>query len=220
MDISKVKTGQLLLIIGIIILFLPPILTRATLIELFDYSDTGQIGDTISGITAPFINAIGAILVFFAFKEQIRANELIKEQLLFQYIIEDFHRLEDNYIGISEITDVIKKDILDSKNSINNYENGRQISYYIDSAILNKAIYLTTVFQYTMQLIENLKNNKEFMINRLQVLFQMLYQESFCTIRIDLESQKNLKCSSESYIHELIAQINVIETSLIHYKTE
>jgi hypothetical protein len=38
--------------------------------------DSGTIGDAIGGITAPFIGLFGALLVYYSFKEQVKANRL------------------------------------------------------------------------------------------------------------------------------------------------
>lgn len=46
-----------------------------------DYKDTGAIGDTIGGLTAPVFNLIASILVFISFKEQYKANQLQKDAL-------------------------------------------------------------------------------------------------------------------------------------------
>jgi len=51
----------------------------------FDLTKTGNIGDTIGGITAPVINLIGAILVYISFKVQSNANQ-IQYRLLQQEI--------------------------------------------------------------------------------------------------------------------------------------
>lgn len=67
-----------LLILGMImILAMPFILTREGFV---DFTKTGQIGDTIGGITAPLASFLGSILVFYAFREQVKANELIQRQ--------------------------------------------------------------------------------------------------------------------------------------------
>ena len=42
--------------------------------------ETGWMGDTIGGVTAPFVNGLAAILVYLALKAQIDANRLIQEQ--------------------------------------------------------------------------------------------------------------------------------------------
>ncbi len=67
----------LILIAGIILLFVSVYLfTKPATSAAWDFSTTGQIGDTIGGITAPIINIIGAFLVFVSFREQVRANRL------------------------------------------------------------------------------------------------------------------------------------------------
>ncbi|WP_394972600.1 hypothetical protein [uncultured Croceitalea sp.] len=43
------------------------------------FEDTGQIGDTIGGLTAPFINLLAAFLVYKSFAAQIKANRLQQE---------------------------------------------------------------------------------------------------------------------------------------------
>jgi hypothetical protein len=65
----------------LIILIMPFLLTRQCFQDKFNFTETGQIGDTIGGITAPFMNLIGAILVFYALKAQVKANELIQDQI-------------------------------------------------------------------------------------------------------------------------------------------
>lgn len=75
------RAKWLLLIGGLVILIMPFILTGQYFHERFNFSDTGQIGDTIGGITAPFMNLIGAFLVFYALQAQVKANELIQDQI-------------------------------------------------------------------------------------------------------------------------------------------
>ena len=42
---------------------------------------SNELGDALGGITSPFINLVGAILVYVAFKAQNRANKLQKDSL-------------------------------------------------------------------------------------------------------------------------------------------
>ena len=70
------------LVAGILcILITPFLLTGQHFLERFNFSETGQIGDTIGGITAPFMSLIGAFLVFYALNAQVKANELIQDQI-------------------------------------------------------------------------------------------------------------------------------------------
>jgi hypothetical protein len=72
---NKRNTG--ILVIGIVLIFLSVYLfTRPAFFTSFDLSETGQIGDTIGGITAPIINLIGAVLVYFSFQAQLDANKI------------------------------------------------------------------------------------------------------------------------------------------------
>lgn len=45
------------------------------------YECTGVIGDTIGGLTAPIIGGISAILVFYSFQEQLKANNIQRKAL-------------------------------------------------------------------------------------------------------------------------------------------
>lgn len=65
---------------GLMVLTFPYILTRQGL-ETFNFKETGQIGDTIGGITAPVCSLIGSILVFLALRAQIEANKIIQKQI-------------------------------------------------------------------------------------------------------------------------------------------
>ena len=60
---------------------LPSFPDFATLINFASFANSGQIGDTIGGTTAPFIGLLSAVLVYRALQAQIKANEIIQEQI-------------------------------------------------------------------------------------------------------------------------------------------
>ena len=75
--------------------------------ERLDFTETGQIGDTISGVMGPFIAMAGVFLTFVAFLMQVRANEIQREQLhksfnmkQLEHKIESLHALQLLYIDI------------------------------------------------------------------------------------------------------------------------
>ena len=70
-DKSFWKSFGWFLFIAIVICSLPWVLTREWLL---DFSDTGEIGDTIGGIMGPFIAIAAAGLTFIAFWVQYKAN--------------------------------------------------------------------------------------------------------------------------------------------------
>ena len=57
----------------------PSLLTMSS--ESYDFTETGQIGDTIGGTMSPFIAIAGVLMTFIAFLMQVRANEMQREQL-------------------------------------------------------------------------------------------------------------------------------------------
>lgn len=67
-------------LITLIIAFIAPfILTRKSVNEDFDFTNTGQIGDTIGGIMNPFIAISGVIVTGLAFYIQYKANQQQRE---------------------------------------------------------------------------------------------------------------------------------------------
>lgn len=104
----------LLLIIGCNLLLFASvyIFTRNTIWDSLDLTNTGQIGDTIGGITAPIINLIGAILVYVSFKAQIKANKIQfdilntdlqnqKQTSNFNVTLELFKELKEDYKNLT-----------------------------------------------------------------------------------------------------------------------
>lgn len=56
-------------------------LSKPAIHSFFDLSNSGPVGDTIGGITAPIINLVGAILVYASFRQQLEANRIQKDAL-------------------------------------------------------------------------------------------------------------------------------------------
>ena len=80
---SKPYTFTFILILSCIafVLSMPALLT-GTWLNKISFDNTGQIGDTIGGITAPFISLISGLLVYYSFRAQIEANRLLSEQYM------------------------------------------------------------------------------------------------------------------------------------------
>lgn len=56
--------------------FAPLIFTNSATLKYIDFTNTGQIGDTIGGLMSPFINLSAVIVTGLAFYMQYRANKL------------------------------------------------------------------------------------------------------------------------------------------------
>lgn len=90
-------------IFGIVIIllaciFVVPWLFTKVFSSSYNFESTGQIGDTIGGITAPFINGIGAILVYIAFKEQVKSGKSGREEKRLDLIVNNLNKLEKTLI--------------------------------------------------------------------------------------------------------------------------
>lgn len=74
----------LVLIIACILLvfsFVAPIIFTSYS-SAWDFTETGQIGDTLGGIMNPFIAIVGVMMTFLAFYMQIKANKIQRDQFL------------------------------------------------------------------------------------------------------------------------------------------
>lgn len=74
------------------------IFTINTKVTFLDYSNTGQIGDTIGGISSPFIGVAAAVLTFLAFYMQFKANEMHSKQFMEQKLDKERDKHEDTII--------------------------------------------------------------------------------------------------------------------------
>ena len=94
-------------VFGVLLTIISPFLfTRSW--GIIDFRETGSIGDTIGGITGPITNLIGALLVFYALRAQIEANEIIRKQFE-QQKIDELERKKLFYI--TEQINIIRNDI-------------------------------------------------------------------------------------------------------------
>lgn len=104
---EPLKNANILLWIGIpIVIIAPYILTSS--FDFVNFNQTGVIGDTIGGLTAPFIGLIGAILVFLALKAQIHANILVQKQIENQ---ENENKLEIESNQLNKLYENLKNSI-------------------------------------------------------------------------------------------------------------
>lgn len=73
-------------------------------------TNSGAIGDTIGGITSPFVNLLGAILIYISFREQVESNkQQIENQNIdrfrsdYEEIKNEYHRVEINEEEIEQV---------------------------------------------------------------------------------------------------------------------
>ncbi len=115
-----VKEAALLLSIAIILILLFPLIFIQSSPLGIDFNKTGQIGDTIGGILAPFIAIIAAVLTFAAFYVQYQANQIQIRNFKDQMDISNVQRFESKFydmikLHIENVNSIFIEDYLGNK---------------------------------------------------------------------------------------------------------
>tara|TARA_R110000751_G_C13788546_1_gene481856 strand:- start:1458 stop:2216 length:759 start_codon:yes stop_codon:yes gene_type:complete len=191
MEPNIYKNAKVILIVGVIlIIIIPFILTRS--IGLFDFSNTGQIGDTIGGITAPISGLIGSALVFFALKAQIDANKIIQQQITNEKKENDYNKnLQYLNAQLSFLHDEIKSfSYLKTKRA---RENNQQDQYFeMKGALAINEIIVQLGHWGDKDFENNLKRNTD-----AAILFKLLRTfKSF----VDVVKQADIKDQDRDYM--------------------
>lgn len=194
------NTNKLLMLGGLSMLVAPALFTLPALTSRFDFSASGQIGDTIGGITAPIINFVGALLVYLAFKEQQSANKfqfnsLKKEKeertqdLIFDTALAELNWIADKYDQISfegvqgpEVINLVWKTISASSTTIN-FPTQRIILFYSQLIGLKGLL----IGQY--DLINRVKDKaqRDLLLNK----YKWIYRFKMREYRIAVLSERN-----------------------------
>lgn len=180
----KLTTGQLILIIVLIIFITPWIFTLPIFWDRFNYSSTGQIGDTIGGLTSPFINGLAAILVFITFREQVRANRLLQDQNDSQDIMRQIDSLDDNEIQIETVVSEIIRlaDMFTAPNQ------DRTLAHQ-----LNKALYFLSEFELAKTLLERYNGDRNYLYRKLNYMYQIRYTVHLNALQVSLAARVRLE---------------------------
>lgn len=102
-DPKWVKTAMF---IGVLLVVLFPLLFTWQKISWISFQDTGPIGDTIGGITAPIVGLLGAYLVYVSFKAQVEANKIQASQAYFNTV---YNMLKDLIEEQQNITIILQR---------------------------------------------------------------------------------------------------------------
>lgn len=103
------KRANFALIVGVLsLVFAPILLTQFS--WRFNFTETGQIGDTIGGTATPILSFIGAILVYYSFKQQMAANRIQINALLDE-------KQSKNEMQIVEFCDRIQREVIEKINA-------------------------------------------------------------------------------------------------------
>jgi hypothetical protein len=90
---NDLRLAVITLIGGVILMVISPWLWTLPSHFGVSFLHTGEVGDTIGGSTAPIVGLIGAILLFLALKAQIRANQIVMDQMRDQRELDSYQKL-------------------------------------------------------------------------------------------------------------------------------
>lgn len=107
MEFMKKYLGWFVTLVIVLAIFAPTIFTLPWL-ECFNRTETGQIGDTIGGTTAPFWGFLSVILLYITLKEQQSFNKMQKLSSDLEVIM----KLRDN---ISELSNNLEVKVTSEK---------------------------------------------------------------------------------------------------------
>lgn len=93
---------KVLICVSILSLILPFLLTRESFCAALSFSDTGEIGDTIGGITAPLIGLLNAFLLYLTIREQYVFNEQQKKDSYDAQFKDTFFTLLQNQLNVMD----------------------------------------------------------------------------------------------------------------------
>lgn len=109
-----------------VILFMPLLLTQCSCV---DFTETGQVGDTIGGTTAPFVAMIAAYLTFVAFWVQFRANQNQREDIALERFNTNFFNLLNIH---EEITNSLEFEYRLDNNEVNSIKGRSAFRFAFD----------------------------------------------------------------------------------------
>lgn len=137
------------------------IATRPLLFSFTDFSNTGEIGDTIGGLSAPIFNILTASLLFLSLMEQIQTNKdqqkIIADEIKRANVLKETNQIFDLYRELTLEIDKIKITGTES-------QKGKEYSYeYSGIKALDK--YISLLFlDYERDVKEEFLRNIEYVI--------------------------------------------------------
>jgi hypothetical protein len=160
---------QLVILLLLIILVVPFLFTLPVFnVYKSATGSTGEIGDTIGGLTAPFINGIGAILVYLAFKEQVKATVQTRNLEIFKIINDRLNWLKGDPYDISNLHNQITTQL----------SQGR-----VHQQAINKATYLLIEFEEIFDLSSKSSDESENLKRQAQYLYRIIYRDLFTNLQ-------------------------------------
>ncbi len=223
-DSSKLSSWDSISIIlsiisGFVILFsfiAPSLFVRYSVSKYFDFSNTGQIGDTFGGIANPFIALAGVILTFLAFYMQVQANKMQREDFRKQLLADRVLVNEQMELSKKQFQEQFDRREIELKNQEND-----KLMYL--STIVNSCTNSSIIIQSNIEIVidkinsDNLKfhlisfvslNDLERICNKLDLEKYLLAYTNFYSSERHLSIKEfEVIISSFDYLADLFIQL-------------
>lgn len=228
----KFINDKAVMIIGLIATLVTPVLlTRNSCCEIFDFTETGQIGDTIGGITAPIVGLVSIILLYITLKEQrgFNAQQVIDNRVNHLLAIQnDLNALNDitTYKYRLDDRDTFGKGLVDLEKLTQT--NSSLIFDHLELNGLFRSCVLARVMcgqmkEFSTNLDESTKTSFEsFAFCYLNSLYKFLSAIDSSNIRGNmLDSYADEEFDSEvgKLLNEISAEVEILKQELKHYKS-
>jgi len=228
----KFINDKAVMIIGLIATLVTPVLlTRNSCCEIFDFTETGQIGDTIGGITAPIVGLVSIILLYITLKEQrgFNAQQVIDNRVNHLLAIQnDLNALNDitTYKYRLDDRDTFGKGLVDLEKLTQT--NSSLIFDHLELNGLFRSCVLARVMcgqmkEFSTNLDESTKTSFEsFVFCYLNSLYKFLSAIDSSNIRGNmLDSYADEESDSEvgKLLNEISAEVEILKQELKHYKS-
>lgn len=204
-----------------IILIMPFLLTQSNFTEKLNFSNTGQIGDTIGGITTPLISLINTIIVYYALTTQINNNQSNQKQILEQNSADHLNNLYsflNNSINNFKFKSLPKEHLrnIDEFDIENEKCGGEAVfklfsqifcNYHSDQNNLNSnqsVNELLSILNIFIIILEELKNTESKNKKTIQILTSHLFKYKIETrLKLEYENLERTFCDECNYDHGL-----------------
>lgn len=214
------KRIDILLLLGVIFTILSPwIFTRS--LGIINLQDTGEIGSTIGGITAPITSLIGAFLIYYALVAQRQANKIQSENNTIQTLLTLILDLEKKCADLVFIDEKInQRKGIAAFNSMSSILYFREISPYMGEktdkfkndlmTVINFGNYYNVITNAALifDFIESSEidiSNKLILQKRFEQIYTIYLNKSLQ--RLDeyyTEDKQNGKIEYDKYLEEII----------------
>lgn len=142
----------------------------------------------------------------------MKANKLIREQQSFQYISEQFNRLEDRYEFVIQMYKEIKDKIAENKLPINDTFDNEKKEVYLDETLTKEILYSIILIKELKSLIELKEIDKEMLLKKLKLLYDVKYKDNLTELKATL--LENVNINPKENLNTLIAEINNLEKNV------